>query len=106
MYKLLIRPTAYQDMHDIVQYIDKELYNPAAAARLIKEWDEKSRTIALFPFACPVHRPRMKLKHEYHKALVRSYAIYYWVDENSNTVVISRVISTRRGKVDQQLLQD
>jgi hypothetical protein len=37
-----------------------------------------------FPYSNPVYSPIKPLKHEYRKQLVKSYIMFYWVDEKKS----------------------
>lgn len=96
MYELEFLPVARQDMVALVQYIARELNNPAAAARLAGELMEAVERLAGFPYACPVYVPNRPLAEEYRKLTVRNYLVFYWVDEAGKKVTVARVIYGRR----------
>lgn len=95
-YSLEYLPAARQDMIDIVRYISVELGNPAAANQLAKELIEAGDGIPRFPYANPSYIPIRPLKHEYRKLLVRSYIMFYWVDEAEKLVTVARVVYAKR----------
>lgn len=96
MYSLEYLPSAYSDMVEIARYISHELKNPMAAERLAAELIEAAEGIPAFPYANPVHMPIRPLRHEYRKLLVRSYLMFYWVDEDKQLVTVARVIYAGR----------
>jgi len=96
MYKLTFLPIARQDMADIVTYISHELFNPTAAGALAEEMIEAAERLRDFPYINAVHQTPKPLKHEYRKLFVRSYIIFYWVDESDKLVTVARVIYARR----------
>ena len=96
MYKVEFLPLAQQDLIDIVQYISKELENPEAAHRLADGLINAGERIAEFPYSNSAYIPVKPLKHEYRRLLVKSYIIFYWVDEASKIATIARVIYARR----------
>lgn len=96
MYKLEYLPAARQDMIDIVQYIGRELNNPAAAEHLAVELIRAGDGILTFPYANPAYIPVRPLKHEYRKLLIQNYLMFYWVDEEKKLVTVARVIYAKR----------
>lgn len=96
MYKLEYLPAARQDMVDIVQYISRELCNPAAADQLAIELVNAGDSIPRFPYANPAYIPIRPLKHEYRKRLVQNYIMLYWVDEEKKLVTVARVVYAKR----------
>ena len=96
MYKIGFLPIAKQDMTEIVRYISQELCNPAAANKLADEMIEAADWLCGFPYANSVLQTIKSLKHEYRKLLVKNYIMFYWVDENTKTVTMARVLYVRR----------
>ncbi len=95
MYAVRYLITAVTDMQEIISYISKQLCNPEAASRLADEFIEAGNSIADFPYGRPVYRPIRELAHEYRPIYVKNYIMFYWVDENSKTVNIERVIYSK-----------
>ena len=96
MYRLEFLPSARTDLIEIVRYISHELGNPAAADDLANELIAAVEKIAEFPYANPAHTPIRPLKHEYRRGRVKSYYLFYWVDEKEKCVTLARVIYARR----------
>ncbi len=96
MYRLEYLPSARQDMIGIVQYVSRELSNPAAAEKLALELIQAGDSIPRLPYANPAYIPIRPLQHEYRKLLVRNYAMFYWVDEGKRLVTVARVVYARR----------
>lgn len=96
MYDLEYLPSALEDMVDIVRYISDELKNPQAAYKLAEKFSASGESIAAFPYSNPAYIPVRALKHEYRKLLIENYTMFYWVDEDKETVVIARVIYSKR----------
>jgi len=89
-------PVARQDMVEIVRYISRELRNPVAAEQMAEALIEAGDSILRFPYADPVYIPIRPLKYEYRKRLVKSYMMFYWVDEGKKLVTVARVLYARR----------
>ena len=96
MYRLEYLPIARHDMVEIVRYISHELCNPKAAEELADEMIQAAERLTDFPYIYPVHRASKPLKNEYRKLIVKSYTMFYWVDEKEKRVIIARVIYSRR----------
>ncbi len=99
MYQSEYLPAARRDIVEIVQYISRVLKNPTAASRLAAELIEAGENIGSFPYAAPVYTPIRPLRHEYRKLLVKNYFMFYWVDEEKKSVMISRVVYAKRDHV-------
>lgn len=96
MYQIEYLPVAREDLIDIVQYISKNLCNPAAAYKLSDEIIEAIDGLAQFPYSSAAYIPIKPLKHEYRKLYVKNYLILYWIDERNKKITVSRVIYARR----------
>jgi plasmid stabilization system protein ParE len=96
MYKLAYLPSAKQDMAEIAGYISHELSNPAAAEKLAAEMIEAAGRLTKFPYANGVHFSLKPLRQEYRKLAVRSYMMFYWIDEAEKLVTVARVIYASR----------
>ena len=96
MYKLEYLPIARHDMVEIAKYISQELCSPQAAEKLADEMIQVAERLTAFPYVYPVHRTSKPLKNEYRKLIVKSYIMFYWVNEKEKKVIIARVIYYRR----------
>lgn len=96
MYKVEFLPAAQNDMLEIVQYISRTLCNAQAAERLAEKMVSEAETLSRFPYANPIYYPIRTLKREFRKLPVDNYIIFYWVDENTKSVTVARVIYAKR----------
>lgn len=96
MYKLEYLPVARKDMLEIAKYISQDLCNPQAAERIITAIIEKLELLTEFPYINPIHRLIRPLSKEYRKFTVKNYTVFYFVDEHSKTIVVARVIYSKR----------
>ena len=87
---------ALQDMADIAAYIAHTLHNPDAALDLAVRMTDAVEGLKDFPYSNPLHRTTRPLKKEYRKLLVKSYVMFYWIDENTKHITIARVVYGRR----------
>ena len=101
MYKLEYLPSAVADMVDVITYISQHLCPPQAAEKLMEAFGYAAQQVAQFPHSNGAYRPLRPLGKEYRKAAVCNYLMFYWVDEDTKTVVIARVVYGRMdyGKV-------
>lgn len=100
MYKVEYLPSALSDMSEIIRYISKELANKTAANRLAEKFIETADKLADFPYANSVYVPIKPLKNEYRKAVIDNYLMFYYVNETTKTVTVSRVIYGKRDYTD------
>jgi len=96
MYQLEYLPAAQRDMVEIVKYISYELENPSTAKKLADDMISSAEGLTLFPYTNPIHRAIKPLQHEYRKLIIKNYIMFYYIDEPSKKVTISRVIYARR----------
>ena len=96
MYRIEYLPIAKRDMVGIVRYISKELHNPLAAQRLTDEMVKAVEKLADFPYSKAIHITSKPLKREYRRLVVKSYVMFYWVNEVEKSIIIARVIYARR----------
>ncbi len=96
MYKLDYLPIAKRDMTDIAKYIGVKLQNPDAADRLTEKMIIKAEELKDMPYKYSSYTPIRKLKHEYRKLIVDNYIMFYWVNEDTKIITISRVIYAKR----------
>ncbi len=96
MFTLEYLPLAREDMADIARYISRELHNPDAAKKLVKEMREAAERLPDFPYANRIILPVRPLKYEYRRLLIKSYIMFYWIDERTKTINIARVIYAKR----------
>ena len=96
VYKLEYLPVARQDLIDIVLYISQELQNPDAANRLAEKLIETAEKALIFPYGNPSYHPIKPLRHEYRKAIVQNYLMFYWIDEEKKLVTVVRVLYAKR----------
>lgn len=96
MYKVEILPKAVGDMSAAVSYIAFELHSPHAAEDLMNGFNTAVTGLVEFPYSHPAYSPIRPLKHEYRRVTVGNYAVFYWVDEQSQAATVSRAIYARR----------
>ncbi len=91
-YKLLIFPSAKQDLQDIVDYVNE--FSPDAAIKLYDEIVKKIGSLSQIPLRCPlIKNPALKAK-SYRVLVVNNFLVFFVVREN--TVEIRRILYGRR----------
>ena len=95
MYKLEYLKTVLDDISQIISYINDTLYNKTAAIALLKNILKASDKLTIFPYSYLVYTPIKKLKYEYRKLVIQNYIMFYYVDESTKIVTISRVVYAR-----------
>ncbi len=96
MYTVEYLPVAKKDMVDIVTYISKELQNPLVAEKFAIEMVEKIEGLARFPYSNSAYFPIRKLKREYRKLQIKNFIAWYYVDEETKIITVSRVLYSKR----------
>lgn len=96
MYKLEYLPVARKDILEIIKYIGQDLCNPVAAEKIITTIIDKLELLTEFPYIHPIHSLIRPLEKEYRKLRVKNYTVFYYVDEFSKTIVVARIIYSKR----------
>lgn len=91
-YKVLIFPTAEQDLSDIVDYLNT--LSPDVALRYYDLLTEEIASLAQMPNRCPKPRDLALAAKGYRYLIVKDYLIFYVV--SGNTVEIRRIVYGRR----------
>ncbi|KKM11605.1 RelE/StbE family addiction module toxin [Clostridiales bacterium PH28_bin88] len=91
-YKLLIFPSAQQDLQDIVDYINE--LSPDAALELYDEIVDGIGSLAQMPLRCPLLKSPVLRAKGYRVMVVHNYLVFYVV--NNQTVEIRRILYGRR----------
>ncbi len=86
-YKVLIFPTAKQDLTDIVEYLNT--LSPETALKYYDMLTEGISELSMFPFRCPRPKDLALAAKGYRYLLVRNYLVFYVVEEH--TVQIRRI---------------
>ena len=92
MYNIQFSTKYILDVSLVMEYISSILFNPQAAIKLRKEIDKKIESIKMFPDGFPIFDTENKTQYTYHKVRVKNYYIFYYIDDNSKTIVLSRFV--------------
>lgn len=91
-YRLLVFPSAKQDLHDIVDYVNE--LSPDAALKLYDEIVEGIGSLSQMPMRCALLKsPALRAKG-YRVLAVHNHLVFYVV--NGNQVEIRRILYGRR----------
>lgn len=96
MYKIIYLPIAKSDLEEIIHYITYELKNSVAAINLIKEFEKEEKNILTFPYGVSEYQAIKTLEHKYRKVRIKNYFMFYFIDEESKIITISRVLYQKR----------
>ena len=91
-YKIAITDAAERDLLGAYYYLYFELRNPMAAEKFKTVLQEKINTLSEAPYMGET----FELVPEYRIAHAYRHRIFYFVDENDNTVVVSKVFYVGR----------
>lgn len=90
-YKVVITPTAYNEIDSIYNYITMNLYAEKAAKKLMNKVEEKVQKLKYSPKMYNEIRKIDELKKIYRRIVIDNYVILYTIDENNNTVFVSHM---------------
>ena len=88
MYKLIIAPSAEDDLNEIVDYIAVEIGNPEAADSFLDEVEAAYDTLEVTPLAFPFCDNPVLRSSGYHQVRVKNYIMIYRVEEVESVVRI------------------
>ncbi|SFG34987.1 addiction module toxin, RelE/StbE family [Desulfotomaculum arcticum] len=91
-YRLLLFPSAKQDLQDIVDYVNE--LSPDAALKLYDEIVEGIGSLSQMPERCPLMKSPVLRAKGYRALIVYNYLVFYVV--NGKQVEIRRILYGRR----------
>ena len=74
----------------------KELSNVQAANNLLEKVTQSLLQIEKFPYSCPIVLNAFILRKDLSRKVINNYSLFYEVDEKNKTVVVLRLILSRR----------
>ena len=92
IYRIDIRPHAIEDIEEIVDYIEYELFSPMAAQRFLDGLDTKINSLRLHAnvFAISTYKDVLKYDVFARHVIYKEFAVIYSI--HGNWVVVHRVI--------------
>ena len=88
MAKLIIAPSAENDLNSIVDYITFELHNPEAANGLLDDVEEAYDTLETLPSSFPLCDDAYLRANGYRQVSIKNYLMIYRVEEVDDIVRI------------------
>ena len=92
LYKVIILPTAQNDLREIVDYLNTLSHD--AAIRYYDLIIEKIGTLATTPQRCPLARDTQLRLRGYRTLLIKDYIVFYVV--NDKAVEVRRILYAKR----------
>ena len=93
-YKLIIFPSAQNDMERIFKYISKNLHNPSAANKQTNDFEQALDNVCIFPNSFPYVNNEYVKDKSIHKLIVNNYIVFYR-RENKEVQVVRVLFSMR-----------
>lgn len=88
-YKIIVSPSAQQQIMDAEHYVREELGLPKVAEELLASIEDKFSVIAMFPNAYPVHEQSSFLSgHQIRCVSLKSHRLMYCVQSEKQEVHI------------------
>lgn len=81
------------------EYIQNELMNPQAARKFVNDMRKAVKSLADMPQRNPLTEEEPWRSMGIHKMAVRGYIVYYWIEEETETVHVTGVVYERRNQI-------
>ena len=96
IYEVRISKQAERQLKEIIQYISYTLQAPGTAETMLDLLERGILSLSSFPNRIPLTQDEPWHSQGIHKMVVKNYLVYFWVDENNQTVHIIAVVYGRR----------
>ena len=96
IYEVRISKQAERQLKEIFQYILYTLQAPGTAEKMLDLLEREILSLSSFPNRIPLTQDEPWHSQGIHKMVVKNYLVYFWVDENAQTVHIIAVVYGRR----------
>ena len=96
MYNIKFLDQYLIDISLTLGYICNVLFNYDASVNLKKAIDEKLDEIEKHPYFFTIHSWKKKHSHEYRKAKVKNYYIFFYIEEAAKEIVVARLVYVGR----------
>ena len=97
-YGFVLTQTAENDIDLAFSYISETLGNPDAVSDLADELEEQIDKICNYPKTGRLVENDFLRRSDVRRALVKSYIIYYLIDDRNNNIVILRFVYSGRNQ--------
>lgn len=98
-YKIQITKYALMQMEEIRNYIANELLAPQAAYNLLLEMKKMAASLESMPERNPLVDIKKWRDQGIRKTIVKNFIIYYWTDEERQTVYITLIVYEKRNQL-------
>ena len=95
-YSVLVSAPTENDLRDIVRYISAQLLDPMTAAKMMDAIEAAIAVLVDMPQKFPLVTDERLASMGYRKFIVKSYMVFYTIDDKSNVVNIIRIVYARR----------
>nr|WP_106790158.1 type II toxin-antitoxin system RelE/ParE family toxin [Massilistercora timonensis] len=100
-YQVKITPQANGQILEYALYIQNELCNPQAAQKFLEDMRNAINNLDQSPSRHSLTEEEPWHGEEIRRAVVRGYLVYFWVDEERDTVHVIAVIYEKRDQAEQ-----
>ena len=105
-YTVMLTKQASNQILEYAAYIQNELLNPQAARKFVKDLREAVAGLDTMPQRHPLLEEEPWRNQGVRKMVARGYLVYFWVEEQMETVHVVAVIYGRRDQLAQLLKMD
>ena len=95
-YRVEFLELALLDLQAITIYITKELGMPKAAKNLAELFIHEINLLQNHPYSNAQYISAKPLEHDFRRMIIRHYSVFYWIEEDSKTVTIARILYNKR----------
>lgn len=94
--QVVITDTARSDLRDIALYLADLSKDKNLAIRFVKELQEKTKILELFPESGAIPRDRMLKSNGYRFLSHKDYLLFYQYDKETNIVYVMAIFNGKR----------
>lgn len=95
-YKVIIEPTAENDLYEIFHYIGGILHEPRSAERIYFAIKDQVSSLSEMPLRYPLIQEEPYRSMGVRRIQIESYTAFYLVNENDLSVHVFRILYSRR----------
>lgn len=100
-YQVKVTLQANEQLLEYALYIQNELYNPQAAQKFLEDIHNAVDNLDHSPNRHPLTEEEPWHSMGIRMAVVRGYLVYFWVDDETDTVHVIAVIYEKRDQAEQ-----
>lgn len=95
-YRVEVSEPAENDLRDIIRYFATRLSAPITAIKMMDLFEDALMNLADMPKKCPTITDERLASIGYRKLLVKSYIVFFTIDEKEKVVNVERILFARR----------